>query len=342
MAKKRPKGRPDSERRLRQSTRLARVLRVLELIQGRGRWNLDNLAEELECSTRTIRRDLDALELAGVPYFVDREQDSYRIRPDYRFPAINLSNDELIGQAMATAITSADGLDVSLGAKQATRKIAATSREEARKLLADAQQLVNVLGLKLADHSRHQEIIRTVQWALLERKQVTGQYESPYERKPVKLALHPYRLCLVKQAWYVIARPTDGKQPKTYRIARFKSLRMLGTAADAPADFDLEGYFGNAWAVYRGDQTYDVEVSFTPDAAGIVAETIWHRTQKVTRHKDGSATLSFRVDGLNEIVHWVLGWSGRAKVIQPAELRHLVVEHLQRALSMNITPAGSP
>jgi hypothetical protein len=57
-----------------------------------------------------------------------------------------------------------------------------------------------VLDLKLADHSQHHETIRTVQWALLERKQLTGHYRSPYEPTPVKLTLHPYRLCLVKAA----------------------------------------------------------------------------------------------------------------------------------------------
>jgi predicted DNA-binding transcriptional regulator YafY len=46
-------------------------------------------------------------------------------------------------------------------------------------------------------------------------------------------------------------------------------------------------------------------------------------------------TLKFRVDGLNELVRWVLAWSGKATVIQPPELRELVVKQLQTALSMN-------
>lgn len=57
-----------------------------------------------------------------------------------------------------------------------------------------------MLNLKLADHSRHQDFVRTVQWALLQRRQVTGQYASPYEAESVKLTLYPYRLCLVKSA----------------------------------------------------------------------------------------------------------------------------------------------
>ena len=40
--------RSESDRRLQQATRFARVLRVLELIQGRGRYNADDLARELD------------------------------------------------------------------------------------------------------------------------------------------------------------------------------------------------------------------------------------------------------------------------------------------------------
>ncbi len=123
--------------------------------------------------------------------------------------------------------------------------------------------------------------------------------QSPYEPRPVKLQLHPYRLCLIKNAWYVIGKPTDAAEPQTYRVARFKTVQMLDQPADVPEDFDLKECFGNAWAVFRGEESYDVEIWFTPEAAKVVTETIWHHTQKVKSHKDGSVTLSFHVDGLS-------------------------------------------
>ncbi len=327
--------RSDADRRLRQAARFARVLRVLELIQGRCRYDINDLARELECSSRTVFRDLNVLELAGVPWFHDESDRCYRVRPDYRFPALNLTDDELIGQATATAISSSPNLNVSLGAAPTTRKISTTSRDQASRLLEDVQRLTSVLDLKLADHSRHHEVIHTVQRGLVEGKQLAAIYISPYESGSKRLVLHPYRLCLIKQAWYVIARVTVAEQPQTLRISRFESLRSLESPATVPADFDLRAYFGNAWGVYRGDRTYDVEIRFSPEAADLVTETTWHPTQKVQRRRDGGVTLVFRVDGLNEIVHWVLGWSGRATVVRPDDLRLLVVEELRKALSLN-------
>ena len=103
--------------------------------------------------------------------------------------------------------------------------------------------------------------------------------------------------------------------------------------AQVPDAFDLKTYFGNAWAVYRGEQSYEVEVLFTAEAAATVLEVVWHHTQKARKNKDGSVTLTFQVDGLNEIVRWVLGWGNRVKVIKPAALRDLVVELLKKTMN---------
>ena len=330
-----PPRRPDPERRLRQAARFARVLRVLEMIQGRGRRTVKEIAGELECSERTIFRDLAVLEVSGVPYYYDREDQRLRVRPGYHFPAVNLTDDELVGQATAATLTSAPGLDVTRGAGPTTRKLRASPREKAATLLAEVGRITSVLDLKLADHSRHHETIRTVQWALIEGRRVTGTYASPYEPRPKRLDLHPYRLCLVKQAWYLLARPEGTDQPRTYRVARFKTLRPFDSASAVPEDFDLKSYFGNAWGVYRGDQCYDVEVRFAREAADLVTETAWHPTQTIERHKDGSVTLSFKVDGLNEVAYWLLGWSGRVTVINPPELREIVLGHLRKAVELN-------
>jgi predicted DNA-binding transcriptional regulator YafY len=263
------------------------------------------------------------------------DEGCYHLKSGCRFPVLSLTEDELIGLAIATVLSETPGLNIGAGAVPTTRKLEAASQEEPSQLLHTAQQLMAALHLKLADHSRHLETIRTIQRALLDRKQVEGAYRSPYEGTTLTLTLHPYRLALVKSAWYLIARPSDETNPRTYRILRFKKVRLIDEPTQIPEDFDLKAYFGNAWAVYRGDQSYDVELVFSTVAGDIVAETIWHPTQQVRQHKDGKVTLTFRVDGLDEIVRWVVGWAGRVKVVKPVELKNRVVEQFRLGLEMN-------
>lgn len=122
----------DSERRLRQCERLGRLLRLLGLIQSPGGgWNARSLAEELGCSQRTVYRDLQTLELAGVPYYWDEQAESYRVRPGYKAPQI----------------------PVRPGKNPSPQVLAEFSLESARKILADAERMVEALE-KLAELSK--------------------------------------------------------------------------------------------------------------------------------------------------------------------------------------------
>lgn len=78
--------RTDAERRTRQIERFSRLLRVLNCISGSGRWDVEALAKELECSPRTVHRLLQTLSMAGVPWYFDETTRAYRIRAGFRFP----------------------------------------------------------------------------------------------------------------------------------------------------------------------------------------------------------------------------------------------------------------
>lgn len=324
--------RPDRDRRGKQAERMARTLTVLRLIQSRGRWNAEGIAAEAGCTVRTVYRDLKVLEFAGVPLYFDKIHGCYRVRPDYRFPVPNLTEEEALGQAIATSIARAPGLDVAVG-PSATRKLAVASGESIGQLMADAERMVCVMDLKLADHSRHRETIKAIQFALMQRKQLSGQYESPYEPRPVSLRLHPIRLCLIKNAWYLIGRPRDSQDPRTYRVARFKTIKLIDQPALVPNEFDLRAYFGNAWSVLRGGKSYDIAIRFLPQSARLVTETTWHHTQKCTWHSDGGVTLCFQVDGLEEIANWLMAWLDHCQIIKPQELQDLMRERLTKAMA---------
>nr|WP_283431330.1 HTH domain-containing protein [Neorhodopirellula lusitana] len=63
-------------------------MRVLHLISGRGRWDVRTLAEELECSQRTVHRMLSTLSMAGVPWYFDEKIRAYKVRPGFKFPMV--------------------------------------------------------------------------------------------------------------------------------------------------------------------------------------------------------------------------------------------------------------
>jgi len=83
------KERRDADRRSRQCAKFARLIRIARLIMGNGRWGPEDLAREIECSARTIFRDVEALTAAGIPIFFDKSVQAYRVPPGFRFSGVD-------------------------------------------------------------------------------------------------------------------------------------------------------------------------------------------------------------------------------------------------------------
>ncbi len=93
------KQRPDAERRVRQCAKFARLIRLARLVLGNGRWGPDDLAKELECSTRTVFRDIDTLAAAGIPVWFDKATQAYCTQPGFRFSKLDPSDVDLCDTA---------------------------------------------------------------------------------------------------------------------------------------------------------------------------------------------------------------------------------------------------
>lgn len=83
------KQRPDAERRVRQCAKFARLIRLARLVLGNGRWGPEDLAKELECSTRTVFRDIETLATAGIPVWFDKATQAYCVQPGFRFSKLD-------------------------------------------------------------------------------------------------------------------------------------------------------------------------------------------------------------------------------------------------------------
>jgi proteasome accessory factor B len=101
-----------------------------------------------------------------------------------------------------------------------------------------------------------------------------------------------------------------------------------------PKGLTLEKHLGNAWRLMRGEKTYEVELRFSPLVGPNVAEVNWHATQRIRWDDDGNVFFTATVDGLDEIVWWVLGYGPEVEVLRPAELRHAVARRARATLAL--------
>ena len=315
--------------------RLHRVLKVITALQTGRSSNADELAQECGVSRRTIYRDLNLIEKAGLPFFYDTKTGGYRMHATGLLPAINLSLEEALAIVLLASELGRTGrLPLFQPARDAAAKIESSLPLGLRAFLGGLVRNMAVRTGPTAKHNALQETYRLIQRAMVRREALDAVYISFHDEAQIHTRIEPYWLMFHERAWYVIGRSSRHKAVRTFKLGRFKWLQPAGTRFETPRRLTLEKYFGNAWRMMRGEKAYEVHLKFSPLVGPNVAEVNWHRTQRLRWDEDGSVHFTATVDGLDEIVWWILGYGPEVEVLRPPELRQRVAEMAKRMLKL--------
>ena len=311
-------------------SRIYRILQLITMLQsGRG-CTADELARELEVCRRTIFRDLNALEMARIPYYFDKDRNSYRIRQPFFLPPVNLTLGESLAMLVLTGKLGAD-TKVPLLAESAK---AAAKLESA---LPDAIRqhvgsIIERMSFSLGPVSSHQDLdeaFKELTMAIIDKTVCRLVYVSFQEKRQLHVDVHPLRLVFRSRAWYLIAYSVAHRQVRTFKLGRIRKLTVLDKTFVVSPSVDAEQHFDGAWCMIPEGKLYDVHLRFEPKVAGNVAEVRWHSTQRVEWNDDGSIQFRARVNGLGEITWWILGYGDQVEVISPPQLRRRLREVAQ-------------
>ena len=103
---------------------------LVDLLRGARRpWSAARLSEEFEVSKRTIERDIQSLQLAGVPIYADQgAQGGYSILREHSLPPLNLTVPESL--AVLAGLGLLENSPYGAAARRARAKVLAISRED--------------------------------------------------------------------------------------------------------------------------------------------------------------------------------------------------------------------
>ncbi len=315
--------------------RLHRVLKLIVLLEGDRFLNARQLATECGVSRRTVHRDLNLIEKAGIPFYYDPQAGGYRIHQAGLLPPINLDLEEALAVVlMASELGRTGRLPLFQPASDAAAKIESALPLALRATVGSLVRHMTVRPSAVARHNALHRMYDAARRAVQARESLDCAYISFYEGGQIRLRLDPYWLLFHERAWYVIGHSHRAGEIRTYKLGRFKTLERTGRYFRLPAGLTLEKHLGNAWRMIRGTKTYRVELKFSPRLGPNVAEVNWHRTQKVRWDDEGAVYFTATVDGLSEIVWWVLGYGPHVEVLKPKALRDRVAGLAREMLAL--------
>lgn len=312
------------------------ILREIERARASG-VTIDDLASLCHVTTRTIRRDLQALEEAGFPLFDDRSADDTRTRwrvngQAFKGLAAGLTLAELTALHFSrTLVASLIGAPFRDEVERAFDKLTVGLTPHMRAFL---DQMPRVIATKkgpvrgAAGLDQPALVAKAVE-ATLHHRQAVITYDSRSSGRTKTYTVHPYRVAYAEGGLYLLAYVPEYREVRTFAVERLSTLSLLEERFQPMEELSDEA-FPHSLGVHSGPPEH-VEIEFQPEVADYVCAREWHASQATSLTEGGQTRMSLDVSVDRALTSWILSFGPFARVVAPAHLAHAIADQLFEA-----------
>jgi predicted DNA-binding transcriptional regulator YafY len=205
----------------------ARLLRLLSLLQARPDWTGAQLAERLEVTARTLRRDVQKLRSLGYPVeATPGAAGGYRLGAGAALPPLLLDDDEAV--AVALGLRTAASHSVTGVAEASVRALAKLEQVLPARLRERTVALAQAtVPLAISGPAIDASALTTIARACRNRERLRYSYQSR-DGEPGQRVVEPHRLVQAGNRWYLVARDTNLQDWRTFRVDRISAVQPTG------------------------------------------------------------------------------------------------------------------
>jgi predicted DNA-binding transcriptional regulator YafY len=217
--------------------RADRLVSVLLLLQRRGHVTAAEVAEELEISERTARRDLEALSIAGLPVYSRQGRGGgWELLGGARTDLSGLTGPEATALFMVAGPSSSATPEVKRALRKLVRALPEPFRDEAE--AATTAIVIDPNGWGRAARPMAQPSqLEAVKQAVVAARQVALSYVDR-ESAATERLVDPLGLASKGSQWYLVAGTPNGM--RSFRVDRIRSIEPMAEPVKRPPGFDLE------------------------------------------------------------------------------------------------------
>ena len=277
------------------SEELLRQIEMASLILEKQRfYSEDELAEKLDTSVTTIRRDANKLRQLGVGVYSRKNV----------FEIINI-DDEVLNTLITAYLSLNDNINIR-NLKLIHKKFGENALSVFVKILkAISNKQIIELGYGRNMHG-------DIKW-----REIT-----PISLINTGRTFHLYGV-----------ENDDSEEIKCYLIERIINIRFgdkKSSIKKLPGAFNI---YEKSWGTFSGGEAFDVELKFTEKTGKLIKDKIWIENQEITE-KDDAVFMKIKVKLSYEFIAWVMGWGKEVEVIKPAQLKKEITQRAKDIISL--------
>jgi len=199
----------------------ARLIRLLSLFQAQRAWTGAGLAERLEITERTLRRDVDRLRSLG--YTVDSTSGvagGYRLGAGTALPPLLLEDEEAIAVALGLGNPTAGKGDIENASMRALAKLEQLMPPRLRRRLDSVR--ASVVPLTRGRSEVRLKAVTLFAEACTDRLVLRFDYRDHHAAATAR-TVEPHRVVQSGQRWYLLAWDTAREDWRTFRLDRIEA-----------------------------------------------------------------------------------------------------------------------
>lgn len=277
----------------------ARALHLLSLLQAHRFWTGADLAERLEVSLRTLRRDVDQLRELGYPVTARPGVDGgYELAAGAVLPPLVLDDEEAVALAVGLqAATQGSVAGMAEAAVQALAKVVQVMPAALRDRVEALRAMTEPASWGAVRDPIDPRVLTTLAQACRDAERVTFGY-TPAGRERAERAVEPFRLVSLGRRWYLVAYDLDRHDWRSFRLDRLDAPQRTGARfrpRDLPAQ-DAAAFVRAGVSRQAGEQMTVTAVVQAPAEEVRARIGSW---SQVEARSDGSCLVTMTADVLD-------------------------------------------
>ena len=306
-------------------SKIGNAIKMMLLIQSRGKMKCAELAQELEVTERQIQKYKADLEQAGV--FIISKQGAYggyEIDRENSILNIKLSPEDISILEMLNEQLKYNNDIYKNEFEDILTKVKAVSIKNQNESHMDYFSIQPQCNYnQIEEKQKCNEI--TVAYVTKRKMKITYySINSGYSERIV----HPYGLYNYKSDKYMVAFCEKRKRFIDFKVCRIADYWLMDEKYEVDKKFNWRDYSKNSIGIYK-DGEIDIVLKVKHPYSVIIKEKIWVDNQQILEHEDESITFKATMRGYTEIKSWILSMGFNVEFIEPKKLRDDIIKEIE-------------
>ncbi len=308
--------------------KIDRLLGIIVYLLNRELVSASHLAETFDVSIRTIQRDMETIERAGIPVMaVQGPRGGYGIVEQFRLDRQIVTADDLFYIISSLGSISSSLTDKRITATVEKMKTLLTPLDQ--KGMAMRQEKLDIDFSTLGGKPGNQETLKIAERGIEESRLIRFAYTSNKLESTLR-TVEPMTVVFRWRSWYLYGSCRTRADYRLFRISRIKDPELL------PGRFRRRE---KSFETYQLDlerggslKMTDMVLSFDPAMKGLVEE-YWEEAG-ILYQPDGRMVVSTRMPEDGWLYGMILSYGAYVTVLSPKSLREKVRSEAEKILRL--------